>query len=276
MDSQVEAARIHARSAIVAAIITGLFSIVVAISSYNEINKLVGDIDTLNTKNIALSSQITELKSDLSNSQTSYSDLQELYDTSVNQYIELNRVYTELEKKYQKLLTETGHTDATSVSNVVVTETKWIDQLDIFYQEGKHISGSASDGWCKIWDSSVQKDSLGNEHNHGICVRGYREDIYSIEYTLDDVYSGFKGLFTLEYESRNTQIESNLKVYSIDDDNGEKNLLYNTPKSLCGGIKPIAFDFPIYGAEHIRIEISCGSGDRGEFLLSLVDTCFYK
>lgn len=280
MDSQIESARIQGKSAIVAAIITatitGIFSIVVSVYSYNHISYLLKSIDDLNAKNDALSNQIVELKSDLSDSQISYSDLQELYDASKNQYAELNQSYIELDKRYQKLLIETGQTDTTTAPNKTVTEAKWLDQLDIFYQEGKHISGSASDGWCKIWDSSLQKDSLGDEHNHGIYVRGYREDIYIIEYTLDDIYTGFKGLFTLEYESRNVQIESNFKVYSVDDENGERNLLYSTPQSLYGGVKPISFDFPTYGAEHIRIEISSGSGDKGEFLLALVDTCFYK
>ena len=121
----------------------------------------------------------------------------------------------------------------------------------------------------------MQKDSLGNEHNHGIYVRGYREDTYILEYVLDDTYTGIKGLFTLEYESRNTQVESNLKVYSIDD-SYEKELLYSTSQPLYGGIEPISFDFPINGADHIRFEISSGSGDKGEFFLALVDTCFYK
>ena len=78
----------------------------------------------------------------------------------------------------------------------------------------------------------------------------------------------------MEYESRNTKIESNLKVYSVNNNN-EKNLLYNTPHSLYGGIKPIPFDFSIEGVDHIRIEISSNSGDRGEFFLALVDACFY-
>lgn len=267
MDNQVRAAFIQAGSVIVAAII-GLFG-------YNYINNLVENIDDLNAQNDTLSNQITELRADLRDAQISYSDLQELYDTSVSQYAELNQAYLELDKKYQKLLIETGNIDTSSASSAMIAETKWLDQLDIFYQEGKHISGSVSDGWCKIWDPSLQKDSLGDEHNHGIYVRGYREDTYIIEYTLNDVYTGFKGLFTLEYESRNVQIESNLKVYSVDED-GEKELLYNTQKPLCGGVKPIPFDFPIYGADHIRIEISSGSGDKGEFQLALVDACFYR
>ena len=272
MDNQVKAAHIQARAAIIVAIITGLFSILTATFNRN----LASNIDILNAQNNVLSNQIAELESDLGNAQTAYSDLQELYDTSINQYAELNQTYSELDKKYQRLLIETSRTDTSSVSKVVATETKWLDQLEIFYQEGKHISGVTSDGWCKIWDSSLQKDSLGDEHDHGICVRGFREDAYVIEYTLNGVYTGFKGLFTLEYESRNTQIESSFKVYSIDDNNSEKNLLYSTSQALRGGVKPIPFDFPIYSAEHLRIEISSGSGDSGEFLLALVDACFYK
>ncbi len=267
MNGQIKAAIIQGGAVVVAAII-GLFG-------YNFIHDLVENIDELNVQNDTFSNQITELRAELRDAQISYSDLQELYDTSVNRYAELNHAYAELDKKYQKLLLETGNIDTSSASSTTITETKWLDQLDIFYQEGKHISGSISDGWCKIWDSSLQKDSLGTEHNHGIYFRGYREDTYIVEYTLNDVYTGIKGLFTLEYESRNIQIESNLKVYSIDE-NGEKELLYNTQKPLCGGVKPIPFDFPIYGADHIRIEISSGSGDRGEFQLALVDTCFYR
>ena len=276
MDSQIESARIQGKSHIVAAIISGIFSIIVGVYSYNHISYLLKNIDDLNVKNEALSNQIVELKSDLNDSQTSYSELQELYDASKSQYSELNQSYIELDKRYQKLLIETGQADTEAIPGNIVTEVKWLDQLDIFYQEGKHISGSTSDGWCKMWDSSFQKDSLGNEHNHGIYVRGYRDDTYIIEYTMDGIYTRFKGLFTLEYESRNVQIQSNLKVYSIDDENGERNLLYSTPQSLYGGVKPISFDFPTYGAEHIRIEISSGPGDRGEFLLALVDACFYK
>ena len=276
MDSQIESARIQGKSHIVAAIISGIFSIIVGVYSYNHISYLLKNIDDLNVKNEALSNQIVELKSDLNDSQTSYSELQELYDASKSQYAELNQSYIELDKRYQKLLIETGQADTEAIPGNIVTEVKWLDQLDIFYQEGKHISGVTSDGWCKIWDSSLQKDSLGDEHDHGICVRGFREDAYVIEYTLNGVYTGFKGLFTLEYESRNTQIESSFKVYSIDDNNSEKNLLYSTSQALRGGVKPIPFDFPIYSAEHLRIEISSGSGDSGEFLLALVDACFYK
>lgn len=271
MDNHIKVARIQAITAIVVAIISGIFNIY----SYNHIDNLLENIDNLNAQNDALSNQITDLRSNLKDAQISCSDLQELYDTSISQYAELNQAYTELDKKYQKLLLKTGNTDASSVSSTMTAETKWLDQLDIFYQEGKHVSGSVSGGWCEVWNSSRQKDSLGTEHNHGIYVRSYKEDTYIIEYTLNDIYTGFKGLFTLEYESRNIQIESNLKVYSIDED-GEKELLYSNQKPLCGGVKPIPFDFPIYGADHIRIEISSGPGDKGEFYLALVDTCFYR
>lgn len=275
MDSQVKAAHIQGRygfvTAVVVAIITGIFSIF----SAGYIDKLLDDIDVLNSENDSLSSKVIELEQQLNDTKYSYSDLQECYHNLEIENTQWNEKYDELDAKYKKLLSETGNADLSSVPEKTIKQEKWIDLLDVFYHEGKHISGSTSDGWYKIWDSSLQKDSLGNEHNHGIYVRGFRDDTYILEYILDDTYIGFKGLFTLEYESRNTQVESNLKVYSIDD-NDEKELLYSTPQSLHGGIKPIPFDFLIYDADHIRIEISSASGDRGEFLLALVDACFYK
>lgn len=266
MDNQVKAAHIQGRygflAAVLTAIITGMFSI----WSANYINKLIDNIDKLNTEKEVLSNQIIELRQQLDNKESEYSDLQ-------------NR-YTQSEEKYKALLDKKeidtkADTEVLQNPEINIQEEKWIDLLDVFYHEGKHITGVNSEGWHKIWDSSRLKDSLGNEHNHGIYVRGYKEDTYALEYILDEEYTGFKGLFTLEYESRNTQIESNLKVYSVNNNN-EKNLLYSTPYSLYGGIKPIPSDFSIEGVDHIRIEISSDSGDRGEFLLALVDSCFYK
>ncbi len=262
MDDQVKVAHIQGRykfiTAVIVAIITGLFSI----SSVGYINKLIDNIDVLNSEKDLLSNQIIELKQQINDKESSYSDLQDRY--------------TSLEKKYKSLLDNNKdiNTETLQVPETNIQQEKWIDLLDVFYHEGTHISGINSDGWHKIWDSSRQKDSLGNEHNHGIYIRGYCDDTYVLEYILDDSYIGFKGLFTLEYESRNTKIESNLKVYSVNNNN-EKNLLYNTPHSLYGGIKPIPFDFSIEGVDHIRIEISSNSGDRGEFFLALVDACFY-
>lgn len=238
---------------------------------YEQIESLHKENDALHIENAKLEEKYLTLN-DL---EKSYSNLQELYNILENQNARLSDDYNELQSKYQTLLQATGHTDPSASSASAATTKLWIDQLDIFYHEGRHKSGSNSDGWHKIWDSSFQKDSLGDEHNHGIYVRGYREDMYILEYILDEAYSGLAGLFTLEYESRNTQIESNLKVYSIDENN-EKGLLYSTEQPLYGGVRPIPFDFPIYGADHIRIEISSGSGSSGEFHLALVDTFFYK
>lgn len=277
MDNQIKAAHIQGRATVIAAIISGIvgaISIVVNICGYNYMNGLLESIDTLTAEKSDLSIQIIELNSELSQSQTSHADLLEQYEIRTNELNQSKQDYADLYRKYQSIVNPTDP-PIPSVSNTTITKTTWIDQLDIFYQEGKHISGSDSDGWCKIWDSTLKKDSLGNEHNHGIYVRSYREDTYIIEYILDDVYTGFKGLFTLEYESRNTTIENNLKVYSINDGN-EKELIYSTPQPLSGGTKPIEFDFPINGTDHIRIEISSGSGDQGEFFLALVDACFYK
>lgn len=251
------------------------------------INQNENSMDTIER----ILNEYVNVQNDYNSMSIEYTNLKNDYDISISENKELiaqlnflktenesiKELYNNLESAYQKLLKDSGNTNSSPDLEDIVVDKVWIDQLDIFYQEGKHISGSISDGWCKAWDSSVQKDSLGNEHNHGIYVRGYREDTYIIEYILDDAYIGFSGLFTLEYESRNTQTKSNLKVYSLGSD-GEKELLYNTQQSLHGGIKPITFDVPIYAADHIRIEISSdvGVGDREEFFLALVDACFYK
>lgn len=266
MDNQVKAAHIQGRygfiAAVLAAIITGMFSI----WSANYISKLIDNIDELNSEKEILSKQIIELEQQLNDKESEYVDLQ-------------NR-YTQFEEKYKALLDKKdidtkANTEGLQNPETSIQKEEWIDLLDVFYCEGKHIDGMISDGWYKTWDSSRLKDSLGKEHNHGIYVRGYREDTYVLEYILDGTYTGFKGVFTLEYESRNTQIESNLKVYSVNNNN-EKKLLYSTPQSLYGGIKPIPFDFSIEGTDHIRIEISSNAGDEGEFFLALVDSCFYK
>lgn len=232
-------------------------------------------IESLHKENEALKKENEALNKENNDKEKSCFDLQESYSILENQNSQLSDEYNELQKKYQKLLQASGQTDPSTFSASAATTKLWIDQLDVFYHEGRNRNGSNSDGWHKIWDSIFQKDSLGDEHNHGIYFRGYREDTYILEYVLDETYSGLAGLFTLEYESRNTQIESTLKVYFIDENN-EKELLYNTEQPLCGGVRPISFDFPIYGANHIRIEISSGSGSPGAFHLALVDTFFYK
>lgn len=86
---------------------------------------------------------------------------------------------------------------------------------------------------------------------------------------------GFKGLFTLEYESRNISILNNLKIYAIKN-NEERELLYSTEQALHGGVKPIPFDVSVNGYDHIRIEISSDTGSKEEFFIGLVDACFYK
>ena len=243
---------------------------------------LISSVFGCNTSqaNNDLKNDISELKNQLNETTSSYTDLQEQYDLLAEQNEDLNR-------KYQDLLSNTNNSkDTTSPdtnsnpqntqSTTNASQEIWIDQLDIFYQEGKNINGRKSEGWCKIWDSSFQKDSLGDNHTHGIYIRGFREDTYIIDYILDETFTGLKGLFTLEYESRNTQIENNLKVYALNENSEKTELLYETPQSLQGGVEPIPFDFPINSARHIRIEISSGDGEYGEFFLALVDTCFYK
>ncbi len=271
MDSQVKAARIQAHAVIIAAVISGILNIL----SFNYIGTLSENADTLNAKNTELSKQLIELQSQLANSQNTYSDLQKQYSDLEGQNIQLSQAYAELEFKYQKLLSDTGQSDTPAKPVGGITKSCWLDQMDVFFFEGKHISGSTSDGWCRNWDSTLQKDSLGAEHNHGICVRGYREDISIIDYIPDDTYTGLKGAFTLEYESKNVQIESYAKFYSINSEQ-EKTLLYAIEQPLSGGIPPIPFDFPVNGADHLRIEISSGTGNSGEFILALVDACFYK
>lgn len=151
----------------------------------------------------------------------------------------------------------------------------WLDQIEPFFTEGIDSGGRASDGYYKLWNASSQKDSLGNEHEHGITVRCFRGDMYALEYVLDDSYAGFKGTFTLEFESRNTQVANTLKVFSIDA-NYEKHLLYSTDQSLQGGVKPIDFDIPIdANVGQVRIEITSKDGTSGEFFVALVDACFY-
>ena len=90
MDDQVKVAHIQGRykfiTAVIVAIITGLFSI----SSVGYINKLIDNIDVLNSEKDLLSNQIIELKQQINDKESSYSDLQDRY--------------TSLEKKYKSLL----------------------------------------------------------------------------------------------------------------------------------------------------------------------------
>lgn len=281
MGDEIRAAHIQGKYSIVGVAISSLAVVIAAYLGVHN-TQLSANIDTLQSEKTALSDQIVELTSELENAQISYAKL-EAQNSQLShscaeletQKDQLNQSYTELESKYRKLLDEVGKADPTMEPIKEIAKRCWLDQLDVFFFEGKHISGSTSDGWCRNWDSTLQKDSLGAEHNHGICVRGYREDISIIDYIPDDTYTGLKGTFTLEYESRNVQIESYVKFYSINSDQ-EKTLLYSVEQPLSGGIPPISFDFPVNGTDHLRIEISSGAGNSGEFLLALVDTCFYK
>lgn len=234
-------------------------------------NDNTGDIILkLLEKNEELRDELEALESEKEQLQT---ENEKLSNSLENQTILLNETQSKLEES-QKQLGESVQLDP-SIDNTIASKI-WIDQLDVFYTEGKNVNGNTSQGWHTIWDSSIHKDSLNDEHSHGIYIRSYAGDIYVLEYILDDSYTGFQGLFTLEYNSRNTQVGSNLKVYSVDEDSNEKDLLYSTQKSLYGGIEPIPFDFPIYGRKHIRIEISSDTGDPEEIFLGLVDACFYS
>lgn len=244
-------------------------------NSMDTIERIINECVNFQNDYHSMSIDYTNLKNDYDVSIAANEELSAQINLLKTENESLSKTYNDLKRKYQELLKATEPTNSSPVLENIVIDKVWIDQLDIFYQEGKHISGSNSGGWCKLWDSSVQKDALGNEHNHGIYVRGYREDTYIIEYVLDDAYIGLKGLFTLEYASRNIQTKSNLKVYSLGNDR-EKKLLFNAPQSLYGGIKPIPFDISIYEADHIQIEISSDTGEREEFFLALVDTYFYK
>lgn len=284
MDNQIKAASIQGKYVLLAAIIAAIAAIIAAIiaglfnlMSFNYYKKLLVDIDILSSEKNSLSIEILELTQQLDNNQKGYLDLKKQYNNLEYQNSELIEKYNGLYRQYENLLSKLNEEDFYEFSyihNNLIKEEIWIDQLDTFYHEGKYKDGTASDGWYKIWDSNFQKDAIGNNHDHGIYIRGYRDDTYILEYILKDSYTGFKGIFTLEYESRNTRVESYLKVYSID--NNDEILLYSTPYSLYGGVEPINFDFPIYGVKHIRIEIFSESGDKGEFMLALVDACFYK
>lgn len=274
MSNEVKAAKVQGKYGLVATILAAIISGLFNVFSINYIDKLMNNIDTLTEEKEDLTSQLYNTQSELSNIEKLYSEQRQQYSDIENEYLQLNKSFNELEGKYEEIV-NSGEKVEPIITEEDTNDKIWIDKIDIFYQEGRHISGIKSDGWCKIWDPSVQKDSLGNEHNHGIYVRGFREDTYILEYILEDAYVGFKGLFTLEYESRNIPILNNLKIYGIKDDE-ERELLYSTEQALHGGIKPIPFDAPVYGYDHVRIEISSDTGKGGEFFIGLVDACFYK
>lgn len=276
LDSQERAAHIQGRwgfaAAVVAAIISGIFNIM----CFNYIHSLINDIDNLNTENKELSDQMYELNSESTQYKSDYAALQKQYDQLNKEYVALNGKYTVLldEVDNNESITEVDEKDDMITASTAKTVT-WLDNLDYFYMEKTYKDGSVSDGWHRVWQTNSDKDSLGNDHQHGIYIRAYRDDTYVLEYILDDTYVGFSGLFTLDYDSRNIQIDTTLKIYSIDN-NREKTLLYESDKPLSGGIRPIEFDFGLKGATDIWIEVSSGAGDNGEFFVALVDSCFYK
>lgn len=282
MENREKVEHIKGRYSILTTVITGLFSLIAGGIVTCKVVERVVYVPERNLQN----QQIVELQQEVAELQSSYTALQSEYDTIQAQNEEWMEKYGQLEKQYNELLAsgnarnsspeqQGSRTQEDSGSNGTVTDVLWIDQMEPFFTEGINSSGGRSAGYYELWNTGSQKDSLGNEHNHGVCIRCYRGDTYAIEYVLEDSYSGFRGTFTLEFESRNAKVENDLKIFSIDD-NYEKHLLYSTEQPLSGGVKPITFDVPIdTNVDHLRVEISSDNGEYGQFFVALVDTCFY-
>ena len=282
MENREKVEHIKGRYNILKAVITGLFSLIAGGIVVCKVVERVVYVPERNLQN----QQIVELQQEVAELQSSYTALLSEYDAVQAQNEEWMEKYGQLEKQYNDLLHDTDNQTANQEqpddqnqkdggTAGTATSVVWIDQIEPFFEEGISSSGGETEGYWELWNGGNQKDSLGNDHNHGICIRCYRGDTYAIEYVLEEACSGVKGIFTLEFESRNIQIENTLKVFSIDD-NYEKHLLYSTEQPLRGGIKPIAFDVPFdTNLDHLRIEVSSGDGEWGEFFVALVDTCFY-
>lgn len=140
------------------------------------------------------------------------------------------------------------HKDNTSSQ----TGSMWLDQLDYFnFQADK-----SSDSWS-VWQSEKDKDSAGNNYNHGIK---YKMDSFSskntqyTEYLLNQKYKQFSGKFILHYDSRNENSDTYLKVY------GDDKLLYTSPV-MRAGILPIDFNVDVSGVIKLKVQIEQPSGN---------------
>lgn len=274
MENREKVEHIKGRYNILKAVITGLFSLIAGGIVVCKVVERVVYVPERNLQN----QQIVELQQEVAELQSSYTALQSEYDAVQAQNEEWTNKYKLLENQYNELLASdnaqnsgTEQQDSQiwedSDSNGTAADVLWIDQMEPFFTEGIDSNGGRSSGYYELWNAGGQKDSLGNEYNHGICIRCYRGDTYAIEYVLEGTYSGFKGTFTLEFESRNVKVENNLKIFSIDD-NYEKYLLFSTEQPLSGGIKPVTFDVPFdSNVNHLRIEVSSENGESGQFFV---------
>lgn len=282
MDDRERAEHIRGGYNILGTVITGMFSL---IAGGLLGGKVVESVIYIPQKN-SLDAQIVELEINVTELQNSYSQLQSQYNDLQAQNEEWAKSYTQLETQYNNLLEDksegrengeqqTIQNPGEENPNGSMTGVVWLDQIEPFFTEGIAPSGKESEGYYELWNANTQKDSLGNEHNHGVRIRSFRGDTYALEYVLDRAYSGIKGIFALEFEYRNVQIANTLKIFTIDDQY-EKHLLYSTDQPLQGGIIPIDFDVPFESdVDHIRIEITSADGPSDEFFVALVDTYFY-
>lgn len=110
------------------------------------------------------------------------------------------------------------------------------------------------------------EDNLKNTYVVGIETRNGEN---SQTYYINDKYRKLKGRYILDYDYRDTDVESELKIY------GDGELIYTSPV-LTGGVRPIDIEVDISGVKELKVESSNPTSAISYTRTYLVNTGLYQ
>lgn len=103
----------------------------------------------------------------------------------------------------------------------------------------------------RIWDTG-ERDNYGNVYASGICLHQAYEKAAHVVYPLDGKYTMLTGKFVLGEESKNTDGNYKLYVYSLVD--GNMDLIYES-KVLSTATRPIDIEIDVTDVMDLVIEV---------------------
>lgn len=128
----------------------------------------------------------------------------------------------------------------TTASNPPVPASVWLSDLDYLTAKNIHFA------------NSNPKASNGDVFEYGISCANAKSGDGVIKYQLDQEYTRFTGVFTLDYVVRNTSGQGYI-VISVD------GVEIYTSSRVTRGVDPVKFDLDITGCNILEIRIKAGS-----------------